>query len=133
MFKRFDDLYADQEAKRFLSQGPWGSSSADPLNYYTVLGLPTFSSEEDIEKAYREQLKKYESEDVEESVEMRKVLHGAYEVLNSRQRCIHDLDLGLPMRKFMECSELWLVRDEERFQARKKAAREARERANGPN
>ncbi|KAI1409308.1 hypothetical protein F5Y13DRAFT_193547 [Hypoxylon sp. FL1857] len=93
-------------------------------NYYEVLGVPLFSSEEDLEIAYRQQLKIHGADEVKE-----REITQAYNFLTSRERCIYDFGLGSSPADLTACQDKYGKKATEEFMKKREQDRKEREEA----
>ncbi|KAI1660380.1 DnaJ-domain-containing protein [Daldinia decipiens] len=116
-----------ESAQQFLREG----LPPDSLDYYEVLDIPRFSPIETVKKAYREKLTiyhpdKFEGDEEEANMKTHRARE-AYQVLTSKDRCMYDFGLGSGIRRFADCNQVWIDREAETFNEKRKEAKERRE------
>ncbi|KAI0122007.1 hypothetical protein F4814DRAFT_407281 [Daldinia grandis] len=100
--------------------------SSNGLNHYEVLDIPWFSPAETVKKAYHKKLliyspDKFKGDEKEANTKIQQVRE-AYQTLTSKERCMHDFNLGSGIRHFVNCNQVWLDREEEIFNEKRKEA-----------
>ncbi|KAI1476407.1 DnaJ-domain-containing protein [Daldinia eschscholtzii] len=106
--------------EKVLAKNPSRSS----VNHYETLGIPLFSQDEAIKRAYRDKLKlihpdKFKGGKEEANLEVHRVTE-AYKILTSKERCMYDFNLGSGIGRFADCNQKWLDRKNEELAEKRK-------------
>ncbi|KAI0851741.1 hypothetical protein F5Y00DRAFT_259231 [Daldinia vernicosa] len=119
------------QAHTNTQQFPTKAHTPNGLNHYEILEIPLFSSVETVKEAYHEKLTIYYPEnfrgDEEEASMKIHQIRESYQVLTGKERCIYDFNLGSGIRRFVDCNQARLDREEEIFNEKRKEAKLRRE------